>query len=127
MVNRTALIVGDCFVGYGQVENVFTVTSFAKVLRAVAAGSKAPDELPMEIRWGQGVGEHERAYILRLIAGLAPQRAIAIAKPRAAPAATRGHVHKRAPQNVLISVPVAETATRFVSDRPRRDAGDRAA
>lgn len=114
-MTRTALIVGDCFATCCLIDNVDTVSGFAKKIRAVASGMIAPDELPGEVIWGQGVGEHERTYISRLASGLdesvAPKFIGQIATP-----ATRGHVHKRAPQNVLISVPERENDQRFVSD-----------
>lgn len=113
--NRTAIIVGDSFSKYAELDGVYTVSGFAKMILSVIGGMVSPDYLPSGVIWGQGIGEYECEYIshiaLALDESIAPDFIGQLAIP-----ATRGHAHKRGPQNVLISVPERENDTRFVSD-----------
>ena len=114
-MEHSAIIVGDCFSGYSQNQFVYTVSSFAKMLRAVVGGKTDSSALPKKIHWGQGVGTHERGYITGIISKLGRTTAPLISENRSK-LAGRTHVHKCNPHNVLVSIPKRETDTRFVSD-----------
>ncbi|AHG65426.1 AfsA-related hotdog domain-containing protein [Advenella mimigardefordensis] len=114
-MEHSAIIVGDCFSGYSQNSFVYTVSSFAKMLRGVLGGTTDTSQLPKKIHWGQGVGTHERGYIAGLLSKLKLDIAPLISE-NVKELAGRTYVHKWNPQNVLVSIPERESDTRFVSD-----------
>ncbi|MDI6100396.1 AfsA-related hotdog domain-containing protein [Actinoplanes sp. NEAU-A12] len=89
-------IVGDRFGAFAGHDGVLTLTGFVRGLTAIAAGRDL-----LRVRLGQGIGEHERAYLTEAIErhGLRDRVRVAESRPTAA---GRDLVHKHRLTNVLL-------------------------
>lgn len=117
-MGHCGIVVGDCFSGFSSVEGVFTVSELARHLRQLGGTDRfrSKSVLPEYLVWGQGISENDRAYIAQLIDHAPSPIAISLADWPPTVSATRGHVHKHAPQNVLISVPKRIDENCFLAD-----------
>lgn len=112
-MSKYVLVVGDCFTGCEEIENVFTVSAMAEKLRA--SDNIEAFDLPKVIRWGQGVCDHDRSYLMELASPFKDHMKFVGSSTSTTTVASRRHVHKSAPQNVLITVPERKNDVCFIS------------
>jgi hypothetical protein len=89
-------IVGDRFGAFADHDGVRTVSGFVRDLRAISG-----DRSGLRVRLGQGIGEHERAYLAEAIERLGLRDRVRIVDDVPV-AAGRELVHKHRGSNVLL-------------------------